>query len=401
MASTKERLENDKLRLEIAKLRGDVTPRGRFASIILPTLVSTVTAVVAVTGIAVSIYTLHTQGEQQRKDAHDKLLQQALSMATDAGAASDRRISGIYQLGGFWGKPERDPADELIVAATLTALVVLDAPELSAKSDDPSPRDTKKAMQDVSVVRCAAAETIGAVLAPPAPNDASSVPQKRRLQQQLAAYAKTLDALRSMLGLGRDANQTRIRIAHLLYGNAKSEDQIGSHGLMRRQNSILWRKMNWGHIQGDSETTTLGCETPLAATREAIRKGYAYLALTDFHGNDLSYTRLYAADLRGAEFKDAELIGANMRCANLLDANITDEQLKAAADIRLANMPKREAGIPPLDHTITLSDENWHKWQSKQFKIPALHEWLGNGVSGYPDDFCLGEQPLPGATLKP
>jgi hypothetical protein len=125
MASAKERLENEKLRLEIAKLRGDVTPRGRFASIILPTLVSTLTAVVAVTGIAISIYMLHThKANNSARTPTTSCCSKLFRWLPDAGAASDRRISGIYQLGRFWGEPERDPADELIVAATLTALVV-------------------------------------------------------------------------------------------------------------------------------------------------------------------------------------------------------------------------------------------------------------------------------------
>jgi len=57
-----------------------------------------------------------------------------------------------------------------------------------------------------------------------------------------------------------------------------------------------------------------------------------------------------------------------LRCANLLDANLTDEQLKTAADIRLATT---RTGARPLDHVINLSNDDWHKWESRQFKISA------------------------------
>jgi hypothetical protein len=349
MASEKDRLEDQKLHLEIAKLKWDASLSGRFTSSALPRI----TAIVAVGSILLSIYTLRNQISEQRTEAHDKLLQQALSMATETdakSAASDRKISGIYQLGKFWGKPDSNVDDELIVAASLTALVV-------AKGQD----------DGASSVRCAAAAAIGAALAPHAPND---VAQKR--------------------------------IARLLYGNAKDKDHSGSLGLITSQNFILWRKADWHSIAGDSETTTLGCETPLAATRQAIRLGYAYLAQANFTSNDLSYTRLYAADLRGAEFNEyTSLVGANLRCANLLDANVTGDQLMAAADIRLANVGETVTRTWPLDHLIHLSDKDWHKWESGQFKIKALNELINN-VSGYPDDFCLrGAQQLDGAKLKP
>ena len=360
MASETKHLEDEKLRLEIAKLKQDRTPTGRFSSTTLPTLVSVTTAIVAVAGITISLYTLYIQGTQQAKDNHDKLLQQALSMATEGNAQNDRRISGIYQLGSFWD----NPGDELVLAATLTALVISDQKDA-----------------DVSSVRCAAAAVIGAALEPSATN--------------------------------KTKEPERAHIARLLYGPAGIGDKLGSLGLLTRQNNILRRKQDWSPIKNDSNTKTLDCETPLAATREAIRKGYAYLASTNFHDNDLSYTRLYQADLQGAELIGAQLIGTNLRCANLLDANMEravlnkfedDKSDVAMTDTRLANVdkaklakmhadasPKEGSSLDTLfTHTISLSPDDWREWQKGDFTISVLKRLLGPNinVSGYSERFC-------------
>jgi hypothetical protein len=346
MASETE-LQDEKLDLEIAKLRREGTLTGR--------LLPSSTAIAAIAGIVISIYTLIQQGTQQTNDAKTKSLQQALSMATNSQGQSDRRISGIYQLASFWA----DPADELVVATTLAALVVL-----------PDPKDG-----DASSVRCAAAAAIGTALEL-TPSNKTTKPQRES-------------------------------IARLLYGTAGEGHSFGSLGLLTRQNNILRRKQHWDPIPEDSSDKTIGCETQLAATREAIRKGYAYLGSANFSDNDLSYTRLYAADLHGAELSGAQLVGTNLRCANLIAANMNvdtkinkfedDKDDAAMTDTRLANVDKASLAKfgehNPFAHTITLSSDDWHTWEKDQFTISTLRQLLGTSVhvNGYPEDFCVNK----------
>ena len=279
---TKEDLEIEKLGLEIRQLRRDLTRMGRLGSLVLPSLVSVATAFGAFASILISVYTLNRQSvvqDEQRKllaeETDNKLLQEALSMATDGKAQSDRRISGIYQLGPL---ELADPRRELVVANTLAALVAL----------------PDKDGVDASPVRCAAAAAIGLTFEPSA----------------------TIT----------NGQSQRKHIAQLLYGTAGTGDQSGSLGLITRQNNVLRRKQGWQPVKEDFNDKTIGCETPLVATREAIRRGYAYLASANFKNNDLSYTRLYAADLQGAELTGAQLVG-NLRCANLLNANLKDAKI--------------------------------------------------------------------------
>jgi Pentapeptide repeats (8 copies) len=335
--ASKTELEVEKLKLEVENLQRDKTLMGRLGSIAPAT-----TAVVAVAGIAVSVFALAFQGVQQAHDAHDKLLQQALSMATDSKGESDRRISGIYQLGNFWDKPE----DELVLATTLAALVVL-----------PDQKD-----EDESSVRCAAAAVIGEALDPSPTN-------------------KTKES-------------ERPRIAKLLYGTSSLAHELGSLGLITRQNNILRRTPGRQSIPDDFNEwdKTLLCKTQLAATREAIRKGYAYF--------DLSYTRLYAADLQGAELIGAQLVGTSLRCANLLNAQMDDttkinkfeddKNEGSMTDTRLANVDKGKVG--QFTRAINLSEEDWREWQKDHFTISKLQRLLGTSVSVgdyYSEDFCL------------
>jgi hypothetical protein len=128
---------------------------------------------------------------------------------------------------------------------------------------------------------------------------------------------------------------------------------------------------------------TLLCKTQLAATREAIRKGYAYLASTKFLNNDLSYTRLYAADLQGAELVGTQLVGTSLRCANLLNAKMDgntkinkfedDKNDWSMTDTRLANVDLAKVDkvkVAQFTHTITLSEENWREWQKTISQFP-------------------------------
>jgi hypothetical protein len=103
---------------------------------LVPISVSFITAMVAIIGVIISLYTQRETAASTRRlrgdenayrvsTAHDVALQQALAMAADGTANNDRRISGIYQLGRFWINQQDRP----VLAATLTALLSLpDAP---------------------------------------------------------------------------------------------------------------------------------------------------------------------------------------------------------------------------------------------------------------------------------
>jgi hypothetical protein len=156
-------LQVDKLRLEVERLKRDATLSGRLAAIIVPMSVSAITALAAIVGIAVSIDALIKQGTDRSHDVHDRSLQQALAMATDNKAGSDRRISGICQLRPFWAIK----SDEQVLAATLAALVILrgTGQEAAGRQVDP-PSGSNDSMSEAASVRCAATEAIGAAYSP-------------------------------------------------------------------------------------------------------------------------------------------------------------------------------------------------------------------------------------------
>jgi Pentapeptide repeats (8 copies) len=325
--TVKTELEIDKLRLETDKLRREGTGFGRLAALILPASQSSITAFVAILGVVISIWSLYQQRTSQDKQNHDRALQIALEMATDNKGQADRRISGIYQLQRFWINQE----DEAVAAATLSALAVL--------PDE----------QDASV-RCAAAEAIGA--------------------------AVTQDDLK--------ANDARVaRVTRLLFGDATD----GSLGLVSHANYLLRQTLDKGTHRKefdsqDSKTATWGCMTPLAATREAIRKSWRNLRSTNLAYTDLSYDEFYEADLANANLNGAILNNTNLRCANLFKTNI-QSTFNRGSDLFLANINNTISGINipdklSLDKSLSLSDDDWRQWRDKKFDGEVLMQWRAN-----------------------
>jgi hypothetical protein len=324
----KAALEIKKLRAEISKLHLEAGPLG-LTTAIVPSLVSVLTAVVAITGVALSVFSLYEQRRAKSDESHDRAFTLALDMATNDKGMVDRRISGIYQLRRFWSFRE----DEAVVGATLTSLLQLpDSPNAAA-------------------ARCAAAEVIGAATDS---NDAGAVSRR----------------------------------AHLLFGNA----QTGALGLVSYANFLISHQEFHATTAGRTEPGTafdgaeeLSCATPLFATREAIRKNWRYLRNTNLQSTDLRSTHLYASDLAGANLSGADLRGADLRCANLANS-ILDNTRFDGADMRFANLPSRYIVTSDSD-AIAISDQDWQTWKSHQFAgAPA------RGVAKPPSGLCLGPQ---------
>jgi Pentapeptide repeats (8 copies) len=287
--AAKTQFELEKLELEVAKLRREASLSGRIAALVLPMFVSTVTAFVAILGIGISVWTLAQQRTSQETDSHNKALQTALDMATDNKGQADRRISGINQLRRFWA----NQADEQVVAATLSAILIL-----------------PDSVVDAAPARCAAAEAIG------------------------AAYG--------INGAGTGVDRARAdRIAQLLYGNSE-----GNWGLVSHENYLLRRALDRDSNptrvadirKNDSLAVNLACDTPLGATREAIRKNWEYLRGVNLQYTDLSYALLYEADLSGALLMGAYLSNTMFRCANLSGADLMQYDIGNSPDLYLANV---------------------------------------------------------------
>ena len=178
-----------KLEIEHQKLLKDNLRRWRLAGVIGPIL----TAIIALGGIYLAyqqvVYqgqtikqqseTIKAQAIDRAKEARSRLLQQALSMATDPSGGPDRRISGIYQLREFWSGNSEEAR---IVAATLAALVTI--------PDSPG----------AASIRCAAVDAISAIF--DVPNGvAIDVPRLlfgdvRTQKQGLISYQNNLLLLR-------------------------------------------------------------------------------------------------------------------------------------------------------------------------------------------------------------
>jgi len=345
-SAEKADLEVKKLRLETEKLEREATWFGRLTAVIVPMSVALITAFVAVLGVVVATGTLIQQGLKQRVDIHNQSLRQALSMATDHAGGKARSVSGIYQLREFW--EEQD--DEQVVAATLTALLA-------------EPDTT----EGTSVVRCAAAEVIGSAYASEEP--AKSIRDDPRV----------------------------LRIARLLYGNAD-----GSLGLVSRENYMLrraresQRKAQTGvpaSPSGDTEdslTATLNCLTPLASTREAIRKNWTNLRQTNLQYTDLAFSQFYEADLGGALLTGADLHGATLRCANLLEAKLEGILVDATTETTLVNTGV--ANPPTFPNAISIPDNLRQDWKRRGFTMSALKALLGTNfprwASNYDEHFC-------------
>jgi hypothetical protein len=334
------RPEEEKLRLEIEKLQREnakLDREGRWSARAAAVIVPQITAIVAILGVVLSLYTLREQGRARTEEANEKAFQQALTMATDPAAGSDRRISGIYQLRRFWSSDR----EAEIVAATIASLLLL---------PDTVPR--------AASVRCAAADAVN------------------------GAYDKTMAASRNL------------DVPRLLYGKADT----GALGLISYQNYLLRQRMTPEQTQAEEASdTNRECATPMAATREAIRKGWPDLRNTNLQSTDLDGALLYQADLHGANLSFASLNRTSFRCANLSDAHLEELSFYHPPDVLLANVdakkitraraisrddnrefsPRDDAFLKQLeDGAIELSDSDWQKWKASGFDGKLLKELL-------------------------
>jgi Pentapeptide repeats (8 copies) len=319
-SQAKLKLEIEKLALETDKLARDRTCLSRAASTITPLI----TAFVAILGVVLSLFTLWQQGRDRLQDANEKAFQMAMSMATDPQGLSDRRISGIYQLNRFWGEDDKVP----VIAATITSLLLLP--------------DT---LSGASNVRCAAAAAIA--------------------EGYQAQYSAT----------------RKIDLPRLLYGDAR----LGSLGLISYQNLLL--RQSEGGVP-DHQTIgeldeinnqNIQCKSPLAATREAIRKGWSDLAHTNLQQTNLVGAQLYAADLTGANLDRAWLFAANLRCANLANSYVDGLSLDRSTKFFFTNVSHTKAGLfkPsfPVEGTISITNEQWREWRDSGFKFDILKKY--------------------------
>jgi hypothetical protein len=332
-AQLKSQLEIEKLKLENAKLSRDAMPISRFYSAIVPASVSLITAIIAIAGIFLSITTLREQTRARSEDASDKGLQQALAMATDPSGGSDRRISGIYQLKRFWREQEAVP----VVAATLTAILAL-------------PDDVKNA----PLVRCAAAEVIGAAF------------------QEKGGF------------------NTGVDLRSLLFGKARE----GTLGMLAQQNRLFargFKPTKWTGIPDLSDLApmnpegeeNISCLTPLAATREAIRKAWPNLRETNLQWTDLRSAQLYEADLHDVNLEGANLRHADLRCANLSGATLSHVKFDNA-NLTFATFQGAQGVDAEFIRTsggIQISDREWTVWKLANFDGGKLMALAGKDIN--------------------
>ncbi|HEX3670586.1 MAG TPA: pentapeptide repeat-containing protein [Candidatus Cybelea sp.] len=333
--AARDRLEVQKLALEVRQLRHANSPLGIAATLIIPVFVSTVTAFVAMLGIAISLYTLQQQRSIQFSQERNKALQVALDMATDPKENADRQISGVYQLEAFWN----DPADEQVVGATLAALLVV--PQSSE-----APR-----------VRCAAAQSVSAAFSDPGTDEAE-----------------------------------RHRIARLLFGAPD-----GSLGLVSQENWLLTQRAGARRTPNDSRLATVDCDSPVDATREAIRKSWAYLQGANLNGNDLSYAQLYEADLHGALLLHARLIATNLKCANLNNVSMqgfrrSDRPILWLATV--ANEPDSKSFVADAiaNHAISITNDQWRAWETAHFSGYTLKRLMGSRFPRWVDPSSVAKK---------
>jgi hypothetical protein len=352
-------LEARKLELEIAALEKDATPRSRIFRTLVPLSFSFVTAIVAVLGVCISLYTQYQESENAKaarayqlahdeKASHDVSLQQALAMATDATATADRRIAGIYQLDDFW----TNNGDQHVVAATLMALLSLPS---TAGSGEGGP-----------TVRCAAADAIGSAYNHLVPQNIS--PDDPRI----------------------------VPVRLLLYGDRKGQLGLVSHAnWLLRHAAMSDNASNAAGTPGiapvvESIGDTIRCYTYLGATRQAIRKSWQDLRNTNLQGTDLAVTELYQADLHGANLHGADIRNSNLACANLSGADIGSANFSGANTDFLnifgtAGNPVIQRGASvkqmaaaDITNSISITDENWQRWKRSNFDVGVLKKLLGS-----------------------
>jgi hypothetical protein len=255
-------------------------------------------------------------------------LQRSLDMATDGKGGVDRRIAGTIQLVPFW----HDRNSEYVLGATLAAILVL-----------------PQSVENAQTARYAAVEAIVASL------------------QHYTANEKRRDE--------RDSKHDE-RVARLLYGTA-----TGERGLITQQNWLIAETERSLHkwMPGDSFKATVACETPLAATREAIRQNWGFLREANLQGLDLSFTQMYEADMANASLNGSRVVRTNLRCANLSDVSFGGFADSDKPYVKFANVlqtrPRSDAArlsAPFIKYAvhneaINISDADWHTWSKNGF----------------------------------
>jgi hypothetical protein len=131
---------DEKLRLEVKKLKQDTSAWARFSGVFWPIVASLFTVVL---GYATWQSTRQeTRREDEQKER--QFVSSALKDATDSQAGVGRRIAGMWQVNALWTEPDEGTQD--VTAATLASILV---------------------SGDSAQVRCIAAEVIGNAITKP------------------------------------------------------------------------------------------------------------------------------------------------------------------------------------------------------------------------------------------
>ena len=112
----------------------------------------------------------------------------------------------------------------------------------------------------------------------------------------------------------------------MLFGDAAT----GQLGLISYQNRLLSEELRLTSTPNtfqNADADNLSCATPLAATREAIRRAWQDLRETNLQNTNLDGARLYRADLHGANLTEASLLSTNFHCANLTGATLNSAMI--------------------------------------------------------------------------
>jgi hypothetical protein len=311
--------EQQKLSLEIQQLKDQLSPLGKVLSYIWPILSSILTVGVSFLAVYISVRTANNQSIFQENQQHDQTLSKAVELATDSSGFADRRIAGIWELNTFWDGKK----DDTILASVLSAELTLG--------------DERR------FARCAAAEVVGNAIKTSVFSDGS-----------------------------QDVDTAKKRV-HLLYGSRSGDIGIViQQHLMLRQN-ISSELDQHGCFKVVDPAASNSCTTSLDATREAIRKNWAYLRDGNFNCTDLSKIQLYEADLAGASLRGAALPNANFRCANLYRADMTGADW-TKADFRFANVseavPQEFVIFAKQQGAFTkMDDGTWLRWRQNGFLV--------------------------------
>ena len=133
---------------------------------------------------------------------------------------------------------------------------------------------------------------------------------------------------------------------------------------------------------------TWACNSPLDATKEAIRNNWRYLQNVNLQESDLQMTPLYEADLGHATLKGAHLEGASLRCANLAEADLNSIKFNDRTDLRLVNLKGaivddslKQMISGEKIATLSLDDKDWHTWAVSGFSGKILREFVSGAAS--------------------